>query len=358
MTGRETAESARALDEIRAVLRDAVSKRQPVSIEGGGTKAWLRPAARGQLLSMSTYRDIVDYAPAELVVVVRAGTPLSTLQATLSAEGQQLAFEPPNTGPASTIGGVIGAGLSGPARPYTAAVRDHVLGVKLLGADGDVLRFGGQVMKNVAGYDVSRLVVGAWGALGPVIEVALRVVPCPALERVLCCPLPPDEVQAWVTRKMSRNWPVTGLCHDGERLHLRLAGSVAGVDAACAALDSGFTEDAGDFWARLRDLQLPFFADPRPLWRIVVPPATPALRIAGLTLLDWGGAQRWLKSAAPPDEIAAQVAAVGGNVWRFDERFARRRQDLSPARRVLEARIRQSFDPDGLFNPELDIAEE
>ena len=358
MTGRENAESVRALDEIRAVLRDAVANRQPVSIEGGGTKAWLRPAARGRILAMSTYHDIVDYAPAELVVVVRAGTPLATLLATLAAEGQQLAFDPPHTGPASTIGGVIGAGLSGPARPYTAAVRDHVLGIKLLSVHGDVLRFGGQVMKNVAGYDVSRLVVGAWGALGPVVEVALRVVPRAARERALSCPLSPADVQAWVMRKLNRNWPVTGLCHDGERLHLRLAGSAAGVEAASSALGDAFTEDADDFWTRLRDWQLPFFADPRPLWRIVVPPATAALRISGLTLLDWGGAQRWLKSAAAPDEIAAQVAAVGGNAWRFDERYARRRQDLSPARRVLEARVRQSFDPDGLFNPELDMAED
>ena len=357
MNDADTPESALALEEIRAGLREAVSSKQGLSLVGGGTKAFLRPPSQSPVLSLTAYRGIVDYAPAELVAVVRAGTPLQTLTDALAGEGQQLAFEPPHTGAASTVGGVISAGFSGPARPYTAAVRDHVLGIKLLAVTGEVLRFGGRVMKNVAGYDVSRLVVGAWGAFGPVLEVALRVVPKPAVERCLCCALPSAEAWPWVARSLSRHWPITGLCYDGTQLHLRLAGSAAAVESACRALGAQLGEESPEFWARLRDWQLPFFADPRPLWRVVLPLAAPDPGLSGLTLTDWGGAQRWLKTDAPPDEIRTRVAAAGGNAWPFDRRFATRSRDLQPARLQLEARLRHSFDPDGIFNPELAMEE-
>lgn len=357
MNDADTPESASALEEIRAVLREAVANKHGLSLAGGSSKSFLRPPSSSPVLPLAAYCGIVDYAPSELVVVVRAGTRLSTLIDTLAAEGQQLAFEPPHTGATSTVGGVISAGFSGPARPYTAAVRDHVLGVKLLAVTGEVLRFGGRVMKNVAGYDVSRLVVGAWGAFGPVLEVALRVVPRPAVERRLCSVLPPAEVWPWVTRTLSRHWPVTGLCYDGTQLHLRLAGSTAAVDFACSALGAQVAEDVPEFWARLRDWQLPFFADPRPLWRVVLPLAAPDLGLPGLTLTDWGGAQRWVKSDAPSAEIKSRAVAAGGNAWPFDGRFAARSLDLPPARQQLEARLRQSFDPDGIFNPELAMEE-
>jgi glycolate oxidase FAD binding subunit len=345
------------LASLRERMTTAARTRTPLSLHGGGTHQCLRPKAFGEPLSLADYAGVIDYAPSELVIVARAGTRLLEIEALLAEHGQQLAFEPPRSGADATLGGVIATGLSGPARPYAAAVRDHVLGLALLSTRGEVLQFGGKVMKNVAGYDVSRLVVGAWGAFGPMLELAVRVVPRPALVRCLRWPMPLSEAQGWMQSAGSLPWPLSGLCHDGECLHVRFAGAESAVVAAVDSLPAGALEESEEFWTQLRDWQLPFFQSSDPLWRLVLPPATPQADIPGAVLWDWGGGQRWFKSAADDSDIKARVAAAGGYARRFDASYARRDADLPPARRALEARLRQSFDPYGLFNPELSAEE-
>ena len=299
-------------------------------------------------MHMSAFRGIVDYTPAELVVVARAGTPLVEIEAALAAKGQRLAFEPPRTGEEATLGGMLGAGIAGPSRPWTAAVRDHILGVTLIAPDGEFARFGGQVMKNVAGYDVPRLLAGAWGTLGPVVEVALRVVPQPAVTRCFIWACGLEEARAWARRAGLKPWPLTGLCHDGEALHLRLEGAASAVRAASLALPDEAREEPGSFFEQLRDWQLGFFQRPGRLWRCAVPSSAEPTRQLGEMLWDWGGALRWLKTNAPAGEVSVSMRAVGGSACAFDADFAGQ-PPASEAQRSLESRLRAAFDPVGIY---------
>ena len=353
MDGAQDSLARDALADIRARLALALAERQPVSLRGGGTHDFLRPPAGPVVLALSSYAGVIAYAPSELVIVARAGTPLVEIETLLAQHGQCLAFEAPRGSAQSTLGGVISTGLSGPARPYTASVRDHVLGVGLLNSQGELLQFGGRVMKNVAGYDVSRLVTGAWGVLGPIMEIAVRVVPAPATERCLRWPLSLEAARAWMREAGGRFSPLTGLCHDGEYLHVRFSGSAAAVAAAAEALINVASEETSDFWRQLRDWALPFFADGRALWRLVLPSNAPNLALSGSWLWDWGGAQRWLKTTATAAEITACAAAAGGYASAFDANYSLLNSGLTAVQRALQARIRHSFDPLQMFNPEL-----
>ena len=347
MTATAFAESA--LKGLKEQVRAAMADRRPLRILGGDTKKRLRGAACGEPLDMTTYRGIVDYTPAELVVVVRAGTPLAELESTLATRAQRLAFEPPRTGREATVGGMLGAGIAGPSRPWTAAVRDHVLGVTLIGADGELLRFGGPVMKNVAGYDVPRLVVGAWGTLGPVVEIALRVVPQSAVSRCFAWQCGLEDARAWARRAGLKPWPLTGLSHDGASLHVRLEGAASVVQAAALALPDEASEESPDFFEALRDWQLDFFRRPGRLWRCSVPTSVEVPRQSGEILWDWGGALRWLRTEAPAEDVTASFQMVGGSARAFDADFAGA-PPASGAQRDLEARLRAAFDPQGIFN--------
>jgi glycolate oxidase FAD binding subunit len=343
--------AARVLDEIAARIREASTAGAALRLLGGGTKSFLVGASPGTALSLAAYRGIIAYQPSELVIEVRAGTPLAEVEQLLARHGQQLAFEPPRFGPASTIGGVISAGLSGPARPYGGAVRDHVLGVSLLDASGTVLRFGGRVMKNVAGYDVSRLVVGAWGTLGPLVEIAVRAAPRP--EQVLSLVWAADVAHALsrMNELARQAWPLAGACFDGARLRLRLAGTRAALTAAVDALRPESIDEDLQYWDALRDFRLPFFAVDRPLWRLAVPPAAAHLALPGDSLIDWGGAQRWLKTEAGAADVHAAARRAGGYAQPFFAADAARHAPLSVTQKALQARIRAVFDPVGLFNP-------
>jgi glycolate oxidase FAD binding subunit len=347
----DDAAMARVLEEISACIREAVAAGSPLQLVGGGTKSFLNKGPGAPVLSLAGYRGVISYQPSELVIEVRAGTPLVDIENLLAEHGQMLAFEPPRFGPASTIGGVVSAGLSGPARPYAGAVRDHVLGVGLLDAAGSVLRFGGRVMKNVAGYDVSRLVAGAWGTLGPLVEIAVRVMPRPARTISVAWAADAAFALARMNELARQTWPLAGACFDGSRLHLRLAGTRAAVDAAVDALRPESTEDGLEFWDALRDFRLPFFGGERPLWRLAVPPAAGLAALPGESLVDWGGAQRWLKTEARPADIQAAARRAGGYAQPFFAADAAQFAPLSATQTVLQARIRAAFGPAGLFNP-------
>ncbi len=347
MTTNPSATLAALADQVR----DAADARRPLRLRGAGSKEdWHRPLV-GELLDLGRHAGIVSHEPAELVITARAGTPLAEVESALAARGQHLGFEPPRAAAGATLGGAIATGLSGPGRPYLGAARDCVLGVRLLSVAGDVLRFGGQVMKNVAGFDVSRLMTGAWGTLGPIVEVSLRVLPLPEIERTAVWRVNAQDALARMTAMGRQPWPVTGMCHDGSLLHVRLAGAPEPVTAALAALAPDEVVDEAAFWMALRDRSLPFFDGSVQVWRVVVPPAAPPLPIAGDCLLDWGGAQRWLRTAVAGEAVLAAATAAGGHARLvIGPRDALGAVRAPAALSALQQRVKASFDPHDIFN--------
>ena len=338
---------------IRDRVRAAFESDTPLCIEGGGTKRFLGRAPAGEPLKVGEHRGVVNHAPSELVLTVRAGTPVADTQAALAEHGQWLAFDPPRHEKASTIGGVVACALSGPARPWTGAVRDFVLGTRIVNGRGDVLSFGGEVMKNVAGYDVSRLMAGALGTLGVLLEVSFRLLPRPAWDRTRVLELTAGEAIRRLTEWARAPLPILGACHDGERLHVRLAGAQASVAEAAERI--GGEPGDGSLWESLRDHRHPFFAnaeDGPPVWRLSVPAHAPPVDLPGSVLIDWGGAQRWVRSDAPGPELRAAAEAAGGHATCFrggdrDEPF----HPLAEGLDDLHARLKCAFDPRRILNP-------
>ena len=340
-------------ESLSARVRAAAEDGTPLAIAGGGTKDFLGRITQAERFDVSTHRGIVTYEPTELVLSARGGTPLAEVQAALAEKGQMLAFEPPAFGEAATIGGAVATGLSGPARPYAGAARDFVLGTRVLNGRGEALRFGGEVMKNVAGYDISRLMTGAFGTLGVLLEISLKVLPRPARACTLAFETSAEEAIARCNAWAAKPLPITGACHHGGRLYVRLAGTAGGVVAAADAL-GGETVDGDAFWPALREQVLPFFTrSGPPLWRVSVPPGAPALGIGGDRLTDWGGAQRWLRTDAPPAEVRAAAERAGGHatLFRGGDRTGAVFHPPAPAVLKLHERIKAAFDPAGILNP-------
>ena len=338
---------------LRERVRAAAADATPLAVTGGGTKDFLGRITQAEPLRVSGHRGIVTYEPTELVLSARSGTPLAEVNAALSEQGQTLAFEPPGFGDSATVGGTIAAGLSGPARPYAGSARDFVLGTRVLNGRGEALRFGGEVMKNVAGYDVSRLMTGAYGTLGVLLEVSLKVLPRPGVVRTLAFDLPAAEAIRQCNAWAAKPFPITGACHDGERLRVRLAGTSGGVASASDVL-GGESADADAFWTGLREQTLPFFtASGPPLWRVSVPPGAAMTELGGDTLLDWGGAVRWVRTAASAAEVRTAASSAGGHamLFRGGDRTGSVFHPLAPAVRRLHERIKAAFDPAGILNP-------
>jgi glycolate oxidase FAD binding subunit len=339
-------------EQVRAAARD----RRFLRIRGGGTKDWYGQALQGEILDTRGYVGIVDYEPTELVITARCGTPLAEIEAVLAERRQMLAFEPPHFGMQATLGGAIAAGLSGPRRANSGAVRDFVLGAKLLDGKGEVLGFGGQVMKNVAGYDVARLLTGSLGTLGLLLEVSVKVLPVTVAETTLRFAM--DEIEA--IRKLNE-WagqplPISASCwHDGV-LALRLSGARAAVDDAVRTLRGEVMPDCARFWTSLREQQHAFFEGDMPLWRLSVPSTVGAIVLGGAQLIEWGGAQRWLRAPADADSaqrIRSTVAASGGHatLFRGGDKSVGVFQPLAPAIARIHERLKAGFDPAGVFNP-------
>ena len=330
-------------------VRDALVRRTPLRIQGSDSKAFLGRPVSGQTLDTRAHRGIVSYDPTELVITARAGTPLSDVKGALADCGQMLPCEPPAFGPAATLGGMVASGLSGPRRPWAGAVRDFVLGTRLISGMGQHLRFGGEVMKNVAGYDLSRLMAGSFGCLGVLTEVSLKVLPVPRA----CLSVRLELSQAQALQRLA-DWgqqplPISAACHDGQALNLRLEGGEGSVAAAHDRL--GGERLSNDFWHLLNEHHLPFFDDPRPLWRLSLPNNTAALSLPGTQLLDWAGAQRWLKAELGAEEVRQAISAVGGHATAYGSGHAYPFQPLPAALLTLQQRLKTQFDPHGIFNP-------
>jgi glycolate oxidase FAD binding subunit len=346
------------LQEFRERVAAAHAARTPLRLRGGGSKDWYGQASAGEVFDTRSYHGIVDYEPSELVVTARCGTPLAELEQALAQHNQMLAFEPPHFGPGATVGGMVASGLSGPRRQGAGALRDFVLGVDLVDGRGELLRFGGKVMKNVAGYDVSRLLAGSLGTLGLIASVSLKVLPSPVREATLLFEVDQEGALEKLNTWSGRALPVSSSAWLDGRLALRLSGANAAVNAAARELGGELMPDAERFWHDLREQCADFFTsagDATVLWRLALPSTTPPLAMPGRQLIEWGGGQRWLRSEAGLDPAAIRAAAAerGGHATLFrggDKRlgvFA----PLQPALARVHRRLKETFDPAGIFNP-------
>ncbi|MBF2761116.1 MAG: glycolate oxidase subunit GlcE [Ectothiorhodospiraceae bacterium AqS1] len=372
-------------EALRERVRAAISDSAPLSIVGGGSKGFSGRAPTGDPLEVAGHRGIVSYEPTELVITARGGTPLAEVRAALAERGQMLAFEPPAFGADATLGGCVAAGLSGPARPYAGAVRDFMLGAKVMNGRGEILRFGGEVMKNVAGYDVSRLMTGAWGTLGVLLELSLKVLPRPKAIRTLVFEMEAGEAIERCNAWAAKPFPISAACHFQGRLRVRLAGSASAIDAASRSLGANQAIDAVDherseidldpasepapepegehFWAALREQKLAFFAgEAEPLWRISLPPGTARFDIDDdqtprECLIDWGGGLRWIRGDTrneAQDMASIRLAATRckghATLFRGGDRQGDIFHPLPAGLHRLHERIKAAFDPGAIFN--------
>ncbi len=339
--------------QLQQQVLAAIQSAQPLQIVGSGSKNFLGHICDATPLEVSGHRGIVSYDPVELVVTARAGTPLRELEQTLADAGQILPFEPPRFGPDATLGGTIACGLSGPGRPFAGSARDYVLGVKVINGRGEILNFGGQVMKNVAGYDCSRLMVGAMGTLGVILEVSLKVLPKQAAEVTLINKVSLLQALKAMNRWSGQSLPLSAACYDGEQSYLRLSGAKSAVESACQLIGGEPHGDSSLFWQRVKEHQQPFFQSSLPLWRLSLPAHTPALDLPGTWFIDWCGAQRWLLTECSAETVREQTLAAGGHATLF-RRGSRNIDTFQlPAAGVMQLhrRLKQAFDPDGLLNP-------
>ena len=340
-------------EQLRDQVLAAAASETALRIVGGDTKAFLGRATAGEPLVTREHSGIVNYEPTELVITARAGTPLAEIEAALDAHNQILGFEPPHLGAGATLGGTVACNLSGPRRAYAGAARDFVLGSKVLNGKGEILQFGGEVMKNVAGYDVSRLMTGAMGTLGVLLEVSVRVVPRPETHITLARKTTPDEALFLLHRWAGKALPITATCFHGDTLYVRLCGTPRAVEAARQRVGGDLVDAGLGFWRKLREQQHAFFTAKKPIWRLSVASNTPPGDLEGKWLYEWGGALRWLVSDAPAEEIRAWAKHAGGhatlvhNKPQTDDVF----QPLDPGLMRLHHNLKKAFDPAGILNP-------
>lgn len=335
-------------------VREASAQGTPLRIVGGGTKAFYgrqQIPEGSQDLALTDHCGITHYDPVELVVSVRAGTRLAELEAALEAEGQQLGCEPPHFGEQATVGGMVASGLSGPRRPWAGSVRDFMLGTRVISHEGKELRFGGEVMKNVAGYDLSRLMAGAMGTLGIITEVSFKVLPKPAKTASLRLEMSLENALQRLAEWGRKPMPITAAAYYDGALHLRLEGGNSSVPATAEKLGGDALEPS--FWENLREHRLAFFdqGDARPLWRLSLPNNSPVLPVEGDTLYDWGGAQRWLHTDMDAAVLRELVTRAGGHATCFTPGTIEPFTPLSKPVARYHRQLKAQLDPHGIFNP-------
>ena len=361
---------------LQQAVQEARAQQQALLIEGSGSKAFYgnTPAAteNSRILSTGEHQGIINYEPKELVITARSGTPLHELQAVLAEQQQMLAFEPPlfssdsqqasgdqqaSGNQQATLGGTIACGFSGPRRPYAGSARDFVLGSRIINGEADILHFGGEVMKNVAGYDVSRLMVGALGTLGVLLDISLKVLPLPEAEQTQVLECSVQEAISRMNQWAGSPLPLSAACYDGALLYIRLSGAPSAVASGARRIGGDNLDDSQSFWQSIRELQHGFFKTDKPLWRLAVPADTPAIELPGKQLIDWGGAQRWYIADKQSkdnsyESLYKTIADIGGHVTLFKgDMDAGVFHPLPESLLAIHRRLKQAFDPQGIFNP-------
>ena len=342
------------LKRLSEKVREAARSKAGLRLRGGGTKDFYGQSLEGEVLDTRGLFGIVAYEPSELVITARCGTRLAEVEAVMRERGQMLPFEPPHFGESSTFGGAVAAGLSGPGRQAAGALRDFVLGVKIMDGRGDVLRFGGQVMKNVAGYDVSRLMAGSLGTLGIILEASLKTLPVPVAEATLRFELPEDRAIEQLNRWGGKPLPISASAWNDGTLAVRLSGAAAAVREATKKIGGELMEgeNARQFWNGIREQTDRFFSNDAPLWRLSVPSTTPPLKLQGAQLIELGGALRWLHSHADARTVREAARRAGGHatLFRGGDKAAGVFQPLASALMKLHRELKREFDPQGIFN--------
>lgn len=348
-------------EQLQNSVNDALNQGVAINITGSGSKDFYGTHISGTPLLTGEHRGVINYEPKELVITARSGTPLAELEALLAEQRQMLAFEPPRFSDNATLGGTIACGFSGPRRPYAGSARDFVLGTRIINGQAEVLRFGGEVMKNVAGYDVSRLMVGAMGTLGLILDVSLKVLPLPEQELSLTIECGVEEAIRLMNKWAGSPLPLSAACYDGANLTIRLSGTPVAVTAGSKRIGGDKVHDGQAFWNSVCELQHGFFSTEKNLWRLSIPSDTPHLDLPGKQFIDWGGAQRWFIADDEQQDLYQTIERVGGHAALFrsgakcsnrnDEQNGEKFHPLTPALFALHANLKRSFDPKGIFNP-------
>lgn len=336
-------------------VRDALSDKASITVRSGGTKEWLgRNVPTDRTIEVGGHSGIVSYQPVELVMTARAGTSISEIEAALDENNQMLACEPPRFNGLATLGGSLAANVSGPGRPWYGSIRDHVLGVNLINGEGDYLRFGGQVMKNVAGYDLSRLQAGAMGGLGLMTEISLKVLPKPATTRTLKFAMSQSDAITRMNEMAGQPKPITAAFWHNNELFVRLAGAASAVNATAISWGGEELEPdhATAVWSHLQDQQNDLF-NAQKVWRFSVRSNAKAFELDGDSLINWGGTERWYTSDRSLEEMVSIAQAAGGQVslYRGGDRSAEVMHPQAKPLQALQQRIKHSIDPNGLLNP-------
>jgi len=335
-------------ERLIAAVGEALAADAPLAICGRGSKVFLSGDSAGAMLAVADHSGVIDYRPDELVMTARSGTPLVELRRVLAAQRQMMAFDPPTFAGDGSLGGAIATGLSGPGRPWSGALRDAVLGVTIVNGLAERLRFGGSVMKNVAGYDVSRLMVGAFGTLGVVLDVSVKVLPLPQAESTRVFELDRDAALARVVEWARTPLPLSATCHVDGRLCVRLSGTQTGVRAAATRIGGDELPHAAEFWDSLRDRTHRFFGGAQPL-RVALPSAACYPDVSGDWLTEWGGAQRWLKTETPVADVDAAARRLGGRATAFGGR-PNGYQPFDEGALKYYRRLKHAFDPHAILN--------
>jgi glycolate oxidase FAD binding subunit len=346
------------IPEFHARLKDKVTVArttgQPLLIQGSNSKSFYGRHCVGEPVDMTACSGVIHYDPTELVITAHSGTSIKEMEETLAREGQMLPFEPPCISETATLGGIVATGLSGPRRPYTGSVRDYILGTRCLTGWGEILKFGGEVMKNVAGYDVSRLMTGAMGTLGIILDVSLKVLPQPKFELALCKTMTITEAMNVMCEFTGKSLCISGAAYQDGLVRFRLSGKQVAVEKAWKSLGMQEDRDGLDYWQGLRNHTLDFFNREKGsnLWRLSVPANTSAMDIQGDLLIDWGGAQRWYYSEQPAEDIWQIAESVGGHATLFRRSNNAKEvfQPLSPVMHKLHQQLKRTFDPDRIMN--------
>lgn len=343
-------------NNLQSQVEEAINTKTALKIQGGNSKHFYGRQIEAQLLDVSGHQGIINYEPTELVITARAGTTINEIESALGEHNQMLAFEPPMFAQSATLGGTIAGNFSGPRRAYRGALRDHLLGSKIINGKGEILNFGGEVMKNVAGYDASRLMAGALGTLGVILEASIKTVPKAEAEITLvqACSVNDalDKVHLWAQKAL----PLSASFYDGENLYIRLSSNDASIKSTMK-ITGGDVLQNDAFWHQLKEQQHTFFKTDKPIWRLSIASASAPLHLNGETLYEWGGALRWISTDEPVDKIRHAAEACGGHATLFHNAHSHAESLIEPFHEPgkglisVQRNLKQAFDPHNIFNP-------
>lgn len=350
--------------EIASKVKDACIQQQPLIIKAGDTKPFYGRNIQAETFSIAKHTGVIEYEPSELYISARSGTSLQEIQETIAQHNQMLPCEPALFGKSATLGGMVACGLSGPRRPYAGSVRDCILGTEIINGNGDPLHFGGRVMKNVAGYDVSRLMCGALGTLGIITSVTIRLLPMPEHEETIALTVDLDSAIKLMNQWANTPMPISATFYDGKNLFIRLSSSLSAARACKSKIGGDSITNSETFWNDVKEHIHPFFVSENPLWRISVPPNTAKLDIPGKNVLEWNGALRWYITDTHESKIRSEVEQIGGHATLFkgcstgktpgqstDQFSGQVFHPLSETSMKIHQKLKQVLDPAGILNP-------